>query len=155
MYLVLFCSTCSIQLDIQSDSRIFSIHVTPNMSNLLFLDSVGSIFHLLLKLSLKWALLACSLCSISLRNLSILSIFSSCILIVFVKKSSCFLYNCMQIILSFSTFCLWHRGTAHFRIKIFLHLLLKLSLKRALHLCPIRMLVWCLPLFRTHHDCQL
>lgn len=109
MYLVLFCSTCSIQLDIQSDSRVFSIHVTPNMSNLLFLDTVGSIFHLLLKLILKWALLACSLCSISLRNLSILSIFSSCILIVFVKKSSCFLYNCMQIILSFSTFCLWHR----------------------------------------------
>lgn len=101
MYLVLFCSTCSIQLDIQSD-RVFSIHVTPNMSNLLFLDTVGSIFHLLLKLSLKLALLACSLCSISLRNLSILSIFSSCILIVFVKKSSCFLYNCMQIILSFS-----------------------------------------------------
>lgn len=86
MYLVLFCSTCSIQLDIQSDSRVFSIHVTPNMSNLPFLDSVGSIFHLLLKLSLKWALLACSLCSISLRNLSILSIFSSCILLSLSKN---------------------------------------------------------------------
>lgn len=60
------------------------------MSNLLFLDSVGSIFQLLSKLSLKWALLACTLCFISLRNLSILSIFSLCMRIVFVKKSSCF-----------------------------------------------------------------
>lgn len=29
---VMFCSTDRIQLDIQRDGRVFSIHVTPNMS---------------------------------------------------------------------------------------------------------------------------
>lgn len=30
-----------------------------------------------------------------------------------------FLDKCMQIILSFSTFCVGHRGTAHFRVRLF------------------------------------
>lgn len=30
-----------------------------------------------------------------------------------------FLDKCMQIILSFYTFCVWHRGTAHFRVRLF------------------------------------
>lgn len=37
----------------------------------------------------------------------------------------------------------------------FVQLLLKSSLKWTLHLCPTRMLVWCLPLFHMHFCVQI